>query len=131
MELPIKTVVLVGVVGMLCGAYIEKQFDGSAKLSDETTINKDIITIIKKKKNKDGSTETDTKIVDKSKEKEKVVQVAPAKAPDWFISAGIGLSKDMSKVYVGSVNRRILGPVYIGVWGTTQQSAGASIALQF
>lgn len=131
MEMPVKAIVCIMIGSALLGGYIEHQFNKGSTVKDTITNNKDITTIIKEKKNKDGSSETDTTIVDRSKEKEQIVATAPGKAPDWFIQAGMGLDRGLTKVYMGSVSRRVLGPVYVGIWASSQQAAGVSLALQF
>ncbi len=133
MDIPGKGIVLIAVVSAIAGGYIERQFVGSGSiLKDTITKNKDVTTIIKEKKNKDGSTESETTIVDKSKEKEQLVATTPGKAPDWFLQAGGTLGgQDAERVYMGSLSRRILGPVHLGVWATSDKRFGALLGLQF
>lgn len=54
-------------------------------------------------------------------EKVKIVESA---RPDWLIQGQVGVQLDgLKPVYGGAVQRRILGPVFAGVWG--QASSGA------
>lgn len=52
---------------------------------------------------------------------------------DWSVSAGAGMhfadisSKNLSGIfYGGSVDRRLLGPIWVGVWGYSDRSGGVS-----
>ena len=50
--------------------------------------------------------------------------------PDWVVGGMVGLSQD-GVSYGAHVQRRILGPVFLGVYGTTRKEAGLSVALEF
>ena len=57
-------------------------------------------------------------------------KVVEASAPDWMIGGVIGLNKD-GLAYGAHAQRRILGPVFLGAWGTTRKEAGLSVAVEF
>lgn len=82
--------------------------------------------------------EEDVTITEKERvrevEKEKIITNAK---PQWKAGVLAGLNTVHSKEfsYGVQVERRIIGPVFMGVWGTTtnndDQSAGVSISLEF
>ena len=59
---------------------------------------------------------------------EKIIE---AKRPDWLIGARAGLGLDRQPVYGGEIDRRILGPVWIGAWGQYPTAGGVSVKLMF
>jgi hypothetical protein len=68
----------------------------------------------------------------KAVERERLVEtvrVVEGKRPDWLVGAQIGYSN--GALYGVSVDRRILGPAYIGVWANTQRAVGVGIRVQF
>lgn len=129
MNVPYRVVIVLILISLAAGAYIEHKYVGAVKSTDETTTSNNIITKIKEKQNKDGTIEKDITIIDKSKKEEKItVTTMP---PSWLIQGGIGLDKGLTTVYTVSLSKRVLGPIYLGIWGSTQQALGASIGLQF
>ncbi len=131
MNIPNKALVLIVIVSIASGVALEHQLIAIKKETDTSKISNDITTVIKEKKNKDGSIEKDTVIVDKSKKEDKTVIVDAILPPNWFIGVGVGLDDGISKVYTATINRRILGPIFLGVWASSQKSAGVSLAVQF
>ncbi len=131
MELNSKVLSLIVVASLAAGVILEKQLVAVKKETDTSKISNDITTVIKEKQNKDGSIEKDTTIVDKSKRDEKLISVAPILSPNWIVRGGYGLAKDLNAVYTVSVDRRILGPIFLGGWASSQQSAGVSLAIEF
>lgn len=116
---------------LIAGAYVERIYSGGTKKTDEIVTDNDIVTKIKEKQNKDGTIEKDITIIDKSTKKEKQVEIASATPPTWLLQGMVGLDKGLSTVYTVSLSKRVLGPVYLGIWGSTQQSLGASVGIQF
>lgn len=131
MQIPNKVLLLIIIVSIGAGIALEKQLIAVNKETDTSTVNNDVVTVIKEKKNKDGTSETDTTITDHSKTEDKKIQVIASEPPNWFVQGGVGLDTGLTQIYTLSINRRILGPIFVGVWGSTQKSAGVSVALQF
>lgn len=113
--------------------YLWPTVQSSLKIEEKEVIKKDIITIIKEKKNPDGSTETETTITDKSKEaRDKLLEQIVVKPKDWFVSGGATVNpNDLTLVYNAQVNRRIIGPVYIGATVNTRKDVGLSVGFEF
>lgn len=131
MELPNKAIVTIVLASAILGGYIERQFAGKTTIHDTITKDNDIVTIIKEKQNKDGTSEKDTTIVDKSKEKEKIVEIIAPKPPEWLVQGQVGLIQGLTTVYTLNINKRLLGPIFVGAWGSTQQSVGVSVGILF
>lgn len=55
------------------------------------------------------------------------------KKPDWMfaVTAGISADRDAERTYGLSVQRRILGPVFLGAYGDTGKNVGISVGLEF
>jgi hypothetical protein len=136
MQIPPKLLVTIVLASILLGGYIERRVSRNStnivsNKDDSTTQNK-IVTTIKETKNKDGSSETDTTIVDNSR----IVHdddstITTAVKHDWILQGGVGLNTGLEQLYMVGVQRRILGDIYLGAWGTTTKEAGLSISIQF
>lgn len=79
-----------------------------------------------------NSSSTLTKDLSSTQEKTSTTK----KPPDWNISVLVGATKDpwpLPPPYVAGIHvqRRVLGPIYIGAWGLTNASAGVSIGVEF
>lgn len=131
MNIPNKAIITIAVASAVLGGYIENKFVGKTVIHDTVTKDNDIVTVIKEKQNKDGTTETDTTITDHSKEQQKVVETIAAKSPEWMIQGGVGLTQGLATVYTASVSKRLVGPIFVGMWGTTQSTVGVSLGLFF
>lgn len=66
------------------------------------------------------------------KVKELESQVVTNEKAQWKASALAGYDlNDKDFVYGGEVDRRIIGPVFVGGWGNTKQQFGISVGLEF
>lgn len=76
--------------------------------------------------------EKDTTVsIDKevTKQIEKIIENSK---PQYGVAAGAGYNFDVAKpVYVVQAERRILGPLFLGVYGTTNREAGALLKMEF
>ncbi len=131
MELAPKAMATIALASALIGGYVEHSIQKQSKSTEVITRDNNIVTVIKEKKNPDGTTETDTTITDHTKESDKSTIITATPPPNWFINFGTGLTRDIAPVYTLSLSRRVLGPIHIGVWGSTQQSVGVSLGLSF
>lgn len=83
-------------------------------------------------KQPDGTVTTDTTTTDtKQSTDTKSTTVAKYATADWFVAAGMGYSLDLTVHYNVQVNRRILGPVFVGVQGSTDKTVGVQVGIQF
>lgn len=139
MEVGLRTVVLIVGVSLAAGALVQKQWDNKeidkAKSEQKVLTETHIITVVKEIKKPDGTTETDTTTTDNSikREIEKNISEhsAPVKGPTWLISAGTSLDIDRVQAYQVQVQRQILGPVFLGIYGSTRKEAGVSVGVLF
>ncbi len=51
--------------------------------------------------------------------------------PNWKVSGLVGLNTDRKTVYGATIDRRIVGNVFVGAWATTEKTGGISIGLEF
>jgi hypothetical protein len=146
MNIQLKYLAAIVLVAMACGAALSHQFMPrevtKTQLVDHDVIKDHVVTVTKEIVRKDGSKEIDTTVVDDKKENEvkketiSDVKPIPMPQPQWFVTAGAGLDATSlgnlaNPVYNASVNRRIIGPVYVGVWGNTRSQVGVQLGLEF
>lgn len=154
MNIQLKYLAAIVIVAMAVGAALTRQFAPrtvtktvtQTQTVDHDVIKDHVVTITKEIDRKDGTKEIDTEVVDnrvntdvsttKSTTQTTVSAPAPIPQPQWFLTAGAGLdatslSNLTNPVYNGSVNRRILGPIYMGIWGNTRSQVGVQLGLEF
>lgn len=71
-------------------------------------------------------TRTEERIIEENKDEKRKTETA-AKAPDWFIGAGIGYDRTFS----GFVHRRVLGPIYVGGSLDSKGTALVTVGVEF
>jgi hypothetical protein len=104
------------------------------KIEEKEVVKTDIRTVIKEITKPDGTIEKTTEIVDKSKEtSKKEFEQTVSEKPNWLVLAGAHASlKSLSEpVYSLQVNRRILGPMFVGASVRTDKELGLHIGLEF
>jgi hypothetical protein len=127
---------------LLGGKLVQPKEVIKTQLVDHDVIKDHVVTVTKEIVQKDGSKEIDTTVTDDRKQddvkKESTVSVQPLPKvdPKWFVTVGAGidassLSSLGSPVYSVGVDRRILGPIYGGVWGNNKSQVGVGIGLEF
>lgn len=119
-----------------------KKPDGTTETVTNEDVNTDTTT---KDTTNTNKTETDDKTVEKDtdKKEDKSKLVVNAK-PSWRIGADVGVNipyylgksevgvPNMKGTVVGlRVDRRILGPVFMDIWGNTQGSLGVGVSAEF
>lgn len=120
---------------LLVGAY---QYGKSqAKVITETkevekvVEKRNVITVTKEVTKPDGTKEKTTVVEDKTQTSSVVEKSASTKKPDWFVAAGAAVGIDIKPVYMVEANRRVLGDVFVGVYGTTDKQVGLKVGLEF
>lgn len=84
-------------------------------------------TVVKEKRTEDKTVESR-----KSDSKEKESTLIVSAKPQWRAGALAGYDLNQFKpVYGGEVERRILGPIFVGVWANTQSTVGAKLSIEF
>lgn len=140
-----KTLTIISIVlalgGYAVGRYMQppkvvtKEVE---KIKEVEVIKRDVKTVIKEVVRPDGSKETTTTIDESTRENnrrqtenQREVAVVPQK-PQW--KAGIAAKTSLTNiipVYGFHVERRVLGPFFVGVQGWGDQSAGLSLSMEF
>lgn len=99
-------------------------------------VRNDIKTIVKTIEHKDGTKETIEERIDKSiKQESTSSETVITKKNDWMLDISLrqnSISKlTESPVYELQVQRRILGPFFVGAKASTDQSFGLSLGMEF
>lgn len=140
-----KTVVLISIVlalgGYAVGRYLQppevvtKEVE---KIKEVEVVKRDVKTIIKEVVRPDGSKETVTTIDESTRENtrrqadtSKETTITPAK-PRWKAGANVKASlTNVLPVYGVQIERRILGPFYVGVQGWADSTVAVSVSMEF
>ena len=123
--------------GLLLGAALVWQFarrvDTRIQVQEKIVTQNDVKTITRTVERPDGTKETLQTVVYRSQQASTTkVDVQKAKRPDWLVgvSAGSQLSH-LGLTYGASVDRRVIGPVFAGVYGRTDGEFGLNVRLEF
>lgn len=138
----IAAIILV-VMGYAFGRYMQPakvEVKEVEVVKQVTTENKNIVVTQVETVNKDGTKTIKTVTEDKSTTKvqenrtTESDKITSSQKPQWKVSGLAGVKIDDLKsrlVYGAAVERRILGPVFVGVWGNTERMAGVTVGLEF
>jgi beta-lactam-binding protein with PASTA domain len=100
-------------------------------------IKRDVRTVIKEVERPDGTREKETVIEDRTRErtkKESETQthtVVTNLKPQWKVQGLVQLNNIQQPTYGVGVERRIIGPVFVGAWGKQSREFGLSVSLEF
>lgn len=97
-------------------------------------VKNDIRTIVRTVERPDGTKETTTDTTDRSTRRETTKnETIIAAKPQWMVGVGAGTKFDDRGlvVYDLQVQRRIVGPFYLGARAATDKSVGVSIGMEF
>lgn len=108
---------------------------------------RDVETETRIRENPDGSRET---IIVERERSEEVVRSESERAREesatesseklvirekkaWLVSAGVGVKVDdeLNQIFMGAIQRRILGEIYVGGWATTDGKVGVGLTIRF
>lgn len=96
---------------------------------------KDIHTVTRIVERPDGTKETTIEHTDKSTNTVATDKSKELKIDDranWRVSVGTGYDfRRKEQLYIGTAERRILGNISVGVFGTTDQQAGITVGIEF
>jgi len=131
----IKNVFFACLVSMALGAagalYLRPNLERTVEVTKDV-FKTDVKTVIHYKERPDGTKESVTTIIDNSKQTSSTsnTQEKPVQK-NWLVGASVASKWDLQPIYGVQVNRRILGPVYIGLTANTQAELGLVVALEF
>jgi hypothetical protein len=101
------------------------------RIIEEKIVNRDVITKIIEKQLPDGTIITETEILDRSKEKSRIDSIPPTKT-NIIIRGMAGIDfRSNNIVYGAGIDKRLLGPIWIGAYGHTNGLVGMSLSLSF
>lgn len=132
MEVPVKLMV-VGALGCaIAGALVQRRYDGSVETKTQVITKDHTVTVIKEVTKPDGTITKDTTITDDNTQKaiQKIIDTRGAD-PQWLVAAGASMNTDLKKIYSLSVDRKIIGPISIGVIGSTASELGLRLGVSF
>lgn len=97
------------------------------KIEEKEVIKNHTVTQIKEVIRPDGTKETNTTIINDSK-----TTISKQTQKDWFATVGIArTSLTSDNIYQLGINRRILGPFYVGGSVTSDKQLGVNIGIEF
>ncbi len=122
-------ILLIG-IGYGIGRYIQP-----AKIVTKTEIvvKEHVHTVTVTVTKPDGTKTTTTTQDDDKSTKDKSSTVTTQDKPSWKVAglAGLSLNSLTTPVYGGQIERRIIGPVSVGVWGLTNSTGGVLLSIEF
>lgn len=127
-----KQITLIVITALASAALTRYYFPKTVtKIEEKEVVRKDVKTIIKEVVKKDGTKETTTEILDRSTEKREFM-LEQFKISDWIVSASYGMKEFKGEpIYGLQVQRRILGPLFLGLTGSTDKVYGISVGMEF
>lgn len=136
-----KYVIILMIVVAAASAGLTRYYFPQVEFKNTETVKEvvrnDVRTIVKEVTRPDGSKEVVTEIVDKSTKKEtSTSETLIVKKPQWMFDIGARANLDNVSnrdtfVYDLQVQRRILGPFFLGGKVATDKSVGISIGMEF
>lgn len=132
MEISFKTLAI-GAAGMvvLGGLLVHKYLPRTVTVEKEVVKDKIVEHIVERVK-PDGTKETVTDRTETRKEERKQQAVPQTLEARWRIGAALGVDQSLERQYTISVERRVLGPIWVGAYGKAPRSeVGVSLAVEF
>lgn len=133
--------VIAAVVGYAFGRYVQPariEIRTETVTKEVETKHNNIVTTEHTVKQPDGTIITDTEIKDTSFETKKETQdvksdtVVQNAKPQWKVNLMSNFQAGpLSYLYGASVERRILGPVFVGAFGNVDQKYGVTVGIEF
>jgi hypothetical protein len=133
----LKSIILIVLVAVAAAGITRYYFPKVEFRDVEVTkevVRTDVKTIVKTVERPDGTKETTTETTDHSVKHEtstKDIQIAAKK--DWMFDVGarLNVSNRDVIVYDLQVQRRILGPFFLGAKASTDKTVGVSVGMEF
>lgn len=125
-------VVLVAVVSAGLTRYYFPQVQFKNVEVTKEVVRNDIRTIVKEVVRPDGTKEIVTETTDKSVKKESSTsETIIASKPQWMFDVGARTNIDREIYYDLQIQRRIVGPFFLGAKASTDKTIGVSIGMEF
>lgn len=133
----IKIVGIALLVGAALGGaaswYLFPKIETKTVTETKEVIRNNIRTVTLTTERPDGTKETRTETVDNSIKKETSLhEKVEYKKSKWIVSAGAATElKNLAPIYTLHVQKRIAGPVFVGIQGATDHLVGLTVGLEF
>lgn len=137
MMMGLKTVLILCLISAALAAAITEQFFPKTRTVEvqHDVIHNDIQTIVKTVKLPSGEIDSTTTIVDHTKRVDTDTRTAISATipPNWFVAVNANVIKTdfVTPAYGVQVNRRILGPIFVGAQLNTRGEYGLSLGMEF
>jgi hypothetical protein len=145
MTLKPEILILIVVLSLLIGAGSSYYFSPTKVVTKFVTqvqikdvIHTNVVTVTKTIKQPNGAVETDTTKTDLSITNDQSQTVAESdksvtrKESDWKASVQFSSSSTLPEyLYGASIDRKLLGPIYIGAFGNASRVFGAEVGISF
>lgn len=119
-------------IGLGLGSYLFPRVQKEVVEVEKEVIKKDVRTIIKEVIKKDGTKEVETVIIDNTKETKQSKSTETVLKPDWHANVGVSHSfKEKDMVYSLTVERRIVGDLFVGATVNSEKTVGVTLGLEF
>lgn len=128
------TAILALAIGFGLGSYLMPRIETQTVETEKEVIRRDVVTEIREIVRPDGSRETVSTIVDKSKEQKDSKSVITTIAQsNWHVSlnGSVKSLKLEQPIYTLQIERRVLGDIYIGGSVSSEKAVGLSIGMEF
>jgi len=132
---PMLIALVIGlVIGSIGGCWATKKLtkpEVRTEIQEKEIVRTDIRTVTRTVERPDGSKETVVETVDKTKSVASKQAVVEVSKPNW--SAGVAVEADykLQPVYEIELNRRVLGPIFVGVSANTEAELGIRLNVEF
>lgn len=129
--------ILMAIVAVISAGVTRFYFPKTETKTVEVTkevVKTDVRTVVRTVERPDGTKETTSETVDHTVKHETETKKSESfKSKDWVVSVSAlaKLSTFPQPIYGVQVQRRILGPFYLGAMANTDQSIGVSVGMEF
>ena len=132
-----KNILLTGAICLILGVGLGSQIFPRIKTetveTEKEVVRKDVVTVVKEVIRPDGTKETTSTTTDKTKENKSATVTSKTLASNYHISISATTNdiKLQEIVYGVQVQKRIAGPLFLGLTVNTQKQAGISVGMEF
>lgn len=126
-----KTIAIIIVISAVAGGAITRYYMPKTVTVEHETTKTVTVTHTEEKTLPDGTKVVDsTTTENQSKQDSKTTQSSPDNKK-WLVMLGAGTGVNLQPFYQIQVNRRLLGPLFVGVNASTDSRIGISLGVEF
>lgn len=128
----VGAIVLVAVTAVLT-RYYWPRIETQEVTVEKEVVKKDVRTVVREIVRPDGTTERNTEIIDRTRERiDRSQTITQYKQSDWVVSLGAYSDRLQDGPHYGLVvQRRVLGPAFVGLSADTEQRYGVIVGWEF